>query len=216
VNLTVFAAAICSVSPVLGLRPVRAGTLAGAEGAKTDQLNSVATSDGLRHDIDKRVNGLAGGGFAVPTANAIASTSSCLFIFILSEFACLPADAGSMAGLSRYPRRLSEANCTSREGVQGVPTGGAESQSCLSRFSAWLRIAGRRIRRGRRALGCALAPAGTRVTGRCLRLLYPLYLVNVADRFVLRAPRVLQGERAISLITSSSRRPYVPIPGATA
>jgi len=39
-------------------------TLAGAEGAKADQLNTIAFSDGLRHDGDKRVNGLAGGGLA--------------------------------------------------------------------------------------------------------------------------------------------------------
>lgn len=39
-------------------------TLAGAEGAKADQLNTVAFGDGSRHNGDKRVNGLAGGGLA--------------------------------------------------------------------------------------------------------------------------------------------------------
>jgi hypothetical protein len=36
-------------------------------------------------------------------------------------------------------------------------------------------------------------------------LLYPLHLIDVANRFVPRAPRVLQGERAIQAVQFTTR-----------
>jgi hypothetical protein len=85
-------------------------TLAGAEGAKADQLNTVAFSNGLRHDGDKRVNGLAGRGLACADGQCD-SVNQFLLVHIHSlRFYLTSRRRGCIASASRYRRRWSEAN----------------------------------------------------------------------------------------------------------
>jgi len=71
-NLTIFAAASCSVSPVLELQPARRA-LASAECAKTKQLNAAAFGNGLRHNRDECVDASPAGLSLIQKADATAS-----------------------------------------------------------------------------------------------------------------------------------------------
>ena len=85
-------------------------TLAGAEGAETDQLNALAFNDCLRHNRDECVDGLARGALAYADGRCH-GVNQFLLVHIHSLRFCLTScHAGAGGNASPYRRRWSKAN----------------------------------------------------------------------------------------------------------